>query len=119
MEYCILTNNPLVAKSQWKQVEYYNCGIKELYQKMREQLEQGYRLFTHPLSGSIRPDVTPYKTVILQASKQEHSGDIQCLDRAISYMEGLPGNKRIYSESEAEDFQFVDYDIIQNVVNRI
>ena len=49
-------------------LEYYETDVLELFRVVFQKVNCGYRLLTHPLTGSIRPDITPYKTFLLSGT---------------------------------------------------
>ena len=63
----VITNNPLVKErlSNKIDVEYYDVEYISLLIKVRDKIHIGHKLLSHPLSGSIKPNETPYKSVII------------------------------------------------------
>ena len=63
----IVTNNPLVAEGLPKDyaVDYENITYREILIKVRDLVYGGHRLYTHPLSGSVKPNETPYKSIVI------------------------------------------------------
>lgn len=73
MRKVIVTNNPLVQKSYEKlmDVDFVDAyGYLDVLDRIRRLVHRGWILETHPLSGSIKPNETPYKSVILQPVKE-------------------------------------------------
>lgn len=71
----IMTNNPLV-KAEFADrydILYYELPLNELLVQVRDYIHKGHKLLTHPLSGSVKPNETPYKSVLV-------SGDAGKLD---------------------------------------
>ena len=61
--YIVITNNPLVfekLKDEHK-VIYKEISYEEILKEARDRIHDGHRLLTHPLSGSVKPNETPYK----------------------------------------------------------
>ena len=65
--FMIITNNPLVKEKLGEDyhVEYEELSYEDTLKKVQKMIFQGYRLLTHPLSGSVKPNETPYKSVML------------------------------------------------------
>jgi hypothetical protein len=40
-------------------------SVVELFRAVRKEIMGGYRLITHPLTGSMGPDRNPYKSIML------------------------------------------------------
>ncbi len=67
----IVTNNPLVrehvtataAPASLIWVEGYT---EDVLLAVRDLCHRNHRLLTHPLAGSVKPNQTPYKTVVLE-----------------------------------------------------
>lgn len=60
----VITNNPLVLE-QIGPCLAVEGGYLDVLIKVRDKVHQGYRLLTHPLAGSIKPNQTPYRSVII------------------------------------------------------
>jgi len=68
----LVTNNPLVQE-QYKdilKVDFLDAGLLDVLIRVRDLVHKGHRLLTHPLSGSVKPNETPYKSVLLTSSKE-------------------------------------------------
>lgn len=69
----VVTNNPLVKDCfiamhldrcyEFGWVEGYT---EDVLRRIRDLCHKDYTLITHPLTGSIKPNQTPYKTVVLE-----------------------------------------------------
>lgn len=68
----MVTNNPQIAK-MYPDLGVYDVegSVLTLFVCVRDFVHQGYRLLTHPLSGSLKPGRIPYKTVILTTERAE------------------------------------------------
>ena len=70
----IVTNNPLLAQCMEDCCEirlFPECSYREILVKVRDLVYAGHTLYTHPLSGSVKPNETPYKSVVV--SKVPHA----------------------------------------------
>ena len=66
MKYIIITNNPLVRdKYSDKEVEYYDISYQDVLQLVKNKIALGHKILTHPLSGSVKPKETPYKSIMI------------------------------------------------------
>ena len=63
----IITNNSKVRDmfSENYNLEYLDTDYIGVLKKIRDMVHLGFKLYTHPLSGSIKPNETPYKSVIV------------------------------------------------------
>lgn len=68
----VITNNALVVEEgalegfNIDEIIYINTlDIIEVLQAVRNYVHKGYKLLTHPLSGSVKPIETPFKSVAI------------------------------------------------------
>ena len=66
----LVTNNPLVETqySSRFNVVFLSTGLTGVLTHVRDYVHMGHKLLTHPLSGSVKPNETPYKSVLLSAA---------------------------------------------------
>ena len=71
--YFIITNNPLVLEKlgETHNVIYQEISYEEVLKEVRDRIHEGHLLLSHPLSGSVKPNETPYKSVMLSKGKGE------------------------------------------------
>jgi hypothetical protein len=60
----IVTNNPVVAE-KYQNVLLVDGSVEETLIHVRDMVQQGYELISHPLAASIRMIYSPYRSVIL------------------------------------------------------
>lgn len=117
-----ITNNPMLLDKGFTNLEFYETDVLGLFHMILQEVAAGYRLLSHPLTGSIRPDITPYKTVFLS----EHPGTIDAesaklMDHAVRYAEDLYQLRKIplcrqWDETAKKDFQLVDLSIVEQAM---
>ena len=122
-EILIVTNNQMCLDkfSKKYQVEFLNTGIMDVLKTVRNHVHNGHLLLTHPLSSSIKPNETPFKTVVITKSKQEvlDYQSVSFIEEAIHTTEkfikdrGTPA----WSDAVLNDFMLIDYDIISHGLN--
>ncbi len=118
LNYTIVTNNPKVIKQfseKYKIIEAQD--IYEVMSKTRDLIHTGYSLETHPLSGSVKPVQTPYKSIIL--SKKGTDLDVDSLliwekarDKVAMFSEHH--TDRMYPEVILEDYQEIDFSLVSS-----
>lgn len=118
------TNNPLVRDrlSACLPVVYRELTFLPFLVSLRDEIHQGSILLSHPLSGSIKPGETPYKSVLMAAGR-EGSLDLDSLhliEEAISTSKKLmarhPRQVELLSDSVKKDFQVVDLTLIASAL---
>lgn len=118
----ILTNNPLVQQklSMQQQHAVQFCPVKyqALLVLVRDQVHQGHRLLTHPLSGSVKPNETPYKSVAISNNSQS----AYCVNSLMMIEDALlacdrfaPRDMAITPQMDA-DFQLVDWTLLASAL---
>ena len=70
-KYIVVTNNPLVWEKlhTTREMIYKETTFEGLLVELRDRIHQGHMLLTHPLSGSVKPNETPYKSVLISKDK--------------------------------------------------
>ena len=117
-----ITNNPMMLDKGFTSLEYHDTDVLGLFNLILPDVAAGFRLLSHPLSGSIRPDITPYKTVLLSGSPgpvDEFS--LQLINKAVRYAESLYKLRatplyKLCSEAARKDFQFIDMCLIEQAL---
>ncbi|MBN2898056.1 MAG: GrdX family protein [Clostridia bacterium] len=92
--------------------------IIEVMKTVRNYIHKGHKLLTHPLSGSVKPVETPFKSVAI--SVDPATLDMQSLSiigDAILMAEKFKRNENralTIPESILDDFRLIDYDLIRS-----
>ena len=84
-DFLILTNNPLVftcMSDRFRIVFSPELTYREILVKARDLVYIGHTLYTHPLSGSVKPNETPYKSVVV--SRVPHVFSPEQAEKAVS-----------------------------------
>ena len=110
----VITNNPDVA------AKYDSCLIKgsviDVFIAVRNAVHKGAQIISHPLSGSIKPNESPYKSIVITAATGKLDiKSLEAIEDAISVFNRLPEKKREYDESVLVDFRIIDLDLINSV----
>lgn len=119
----IITNNPM-SKSTFENkyvVEYIENGTQiDILKKARDYVHVGYRLLTHPLMGSVKPNETPYRTICISNKKEARVdfSSIEIIENAIATTEKFirDFNTPDWSEKILLDFQVIDLDLIAHAI---
>ncbi len=118
----IITNNPLVKEKYNNDfsVEYYNLGFLELLELVRDKIHLGYKLLTHPLSSSVKPNETPYKTIVVASGDKLDEESLLIIENSILTAKKLINDTGLpkWNKSILDDFQVVDLSIIEGALNQ-
>lgn len=113
----LITNNPKV-KEKFDDIHMIYLDKRSFLDvliRVRDEIHRGGILLTHPLTSSIKPDETPFKSVIIE--KKGGKVDLDSLimiDDAIEVTKKFlkDNRKRSYTEKILEDFQIIDLSVI-------
>ena len=116
----IITNNP-AAESKYKDFTlFHNCSVEDIFILARDEIHLGAKLINHPLSGSIKPNESPYKSLVLSNERglldTESLLFIEC---AIATLHKLAKHDRKLSERALDDFQVVDLDLLDSAITAL
>ena len=117
IKFQIVTNNPLVRERYGKShdVKYLDVSIKSIMETARDMCLSGHELLTHPLSGSVKPGETPYKSILVSSHKGSADMDgYQKCQTAVDACAKFENMDKFRSPSVLEDFQLVDYTLISS-----
>lgn len=93
-------------------VEYHDVSYAKILHMVRDYVHKGHVLISHPLSGSVKPNETPYKSIVV--SKNANELDLKSLaiiEESIACCEKFDKHKKI-PESALQDFMEIDYSLI-------
>lgn len=98
-------------------------SYKNVLIKVRDLVYDRHILLTHPQASSLKPNQTPYRSVILYPKgKADNTEDIllieKCLEIYEQWQEIAPTPEK-YEDQTAEDFKTIDLSVIDNVIPRI
>ncbi len=127
MKKVLVTNNVLVYEKykDRQEVEYLE-GQKylDVLEYVRAKLHEGHKLLSHPLSGSIKPNETPYKSIIISKDIYKADLDIQgtmIIEDSITTAKKFQEIKKTpqYRESILDDFRVIDLSLMENVIDKL
>lgn len=119
----IVTNNDRVAD---KYKDMMNVEMVDSYEevliKARDIVYDRHRLLTHPQAGSLKPNQTPYRSIIVYPSdNSSNMDDVMMIEKAIETFNKFREIKETpkYEEKIANDYKTIDLSMIDNVMPRI
>lgn len=117
----IVTNNPLVEACMGEQYQtrlFPEGTLREVLVAVRDLVYEGHALYTHPLSGSLKPNETPYKSVAVSKTPKAFSaGEAEMIASAILTLDKFAPRTREIGERAKADFQLVDYTLIAGALD--
>lgn len=117
----IITNNGLVAQRCASRcpVRLYDVSYGDLLLLVRDSVHRGGKLLTHPLAGSIKPNETPFRSILMQ----EGDGPL-CFESARLIEESIAAFKKFggprfqgMSDAARRDFAEIDLSLITGALD--
>ena len=126
MKYFILTNNSLAAEELGKthDVRLVDGKLIDVLIAARDMINEGAVLLNHPLYGSVKPNETPFRSLLLQQGKprpadqpaQPDAESVRLIGNAISAFEKFIGKKEVTDPRLLDDFRVVDLSLLRSAV---
>ena len=120
----IVTNNSKVFVEYKENYTVEFIDSETMYNvliKTRDLLHSGYKLLTHPMSGSLKSNQTPYKSILLiKKNNEANLDDILMIENAIDNYNKFIKNRDItnWTENIKNDFKTVDLSFISSCFNK-
>lgn len=125
LDHCIfVTNNDRV-------MEKYQDSAKEVllledYRdvlvKARDLIYAGHKLLTHPQASSLKPNQTPYRTILLYGEKEALDNDaVMLIEKAIEAFDKWQDIRKTpaYEPKIANDYKTIDLSMIENIIPKL
>ncbi len=122
MKFTIITNNPLVNLKYRALYPIDYCEDATFLETMeftRSKVHSGYEILTHPLTGSIKPGETPFKSIIISREATKLNFDsLTLIENAITTTKKFLVTRK-WTDKIIGDFKLIDYDIITSGIESI
>ena len=120
----IITNNDRVYSKYKNEIQ---CILLESYEdvliKVRDMIYDRHILLTHPQASSLKPNQTPYRSIIVYPKNNEDNmNDVLLIEKCLEVFKAwqdIALTPKKYESRVSEDFKTIDLSIIENVVPRI
>ncbi|MGX8794564.1 GrdX family protein [Fusibacter sp. JL298sf-3] len=117
----IVTNNPKVKDYyEAENIQFVEGSYYDVLVAIRDLIHVNHKLLTHPLSGSIKPNETPYKSVAVEPSNVFDMEGLHLIEKAIETYRKLQKDSATpnWTPRIKEDFMVIDYDLIKNAIRK-
>ena len=117
--YVIVTNNPLVVKNleNSREIIYKDVSYEEILRETRDRIHEGHVLLTHPLSGSVKPKETPYKSILISRQRRDVDADsLKLIENAIQACRKFMMKADKYKPEVYQDFQLIDWTLLESAM---
>jgi len=109
-----MVNRQLKAEYQ---VNYLKATAMCVLKQTRDYLHVGHTLLTHPLAGSVKPNETPYRSVMVTTMKaQLDLKSVSVIEASIATYEKLAPTPKAISPAVLADFEYIDYSLIKSAI---
>lgn len=118
----IITNNPKVAKGKWEyEVIYLEQSYLSVLERVRDEIHKGALLLMHPLYGSIKPNQSPYRSIVLKVGSGLDEKSLYLIEDALQKTKDFLKDKRVLVNTKEilEDYQEVDFDLFSQAIKRL
>ena len=117
----IITNNPKVNEffsDLAFEVILIDGGYFEVLDETRKRVHLNYHLKTHPLSGSIKPNETPYKSIAIEKENHVDMMSLELIENAIEVYDRLQKDLKTpyWTDQILDDFMVIDLDLIKHAL---
>ena len=83
----------------------------------RDYIHAGHTLLTHPLAGSVKPNETPYKSIMITTDKKQLDFEsVKIIDESIYTCEKFVTTTRNENQEVLKDFQYIDCSLIESAI---
>lgn len=123
----LVTNNErfLNEKEYLESNKIELCFIEQDYigvlEYCRNMIHEGYEILTHPLYGSVKPNETVYRSIVIRKNGNLDFTSLSLIEEAIETAKKFRKDKKTpeWTESVKDDFKVIDYDLISKTIARI
>lgn len=122
MDILIITNNSVVNEKYNEKIDTMYLDeytYLEILEFVRNRIHEGHRLLTHPLSGSIKPNETPFKSIVIGKKKGNLDFDgLSIVEESIVSAQKFIRGKAtpLWTEKVKADFKLIDCSIITSAI---
>jgi hypothetical protein len=126
VKYLILTNNPLATEKfgNTHDVRFMDVTSREILHEARRIVCEGSVLLNHPLYGSVKPNETPYRSLLLtKTGSSRGAGAVMderesamLIDKAFVAFNKFTDKKKTTNPQLLEDYQVVDLSLLASAV---
>lgn len=115
----IISNNPLVWHKYPKTLKILG-SFRDVLISARDDIHKGSSLITHSLAGSVKPNETPYKSlIILQKQGKLDFKSLASIEKGIETYDKFPSLGRDWSNQVLKDFQVIDGDLLESALTAL
>ncbi|MFT9497172.1 GrdX family protein, partial [Anaerosolibacter sp.] len=91
----------------------------DVLSQARDKIHEGHNLLTHPLSGSVKPNETPYKSLAISIERGSLDMDsLMIIEESITTARKFITGKKTphWTDQILKDFQMIDFYLIKSAI---
>ena len=119
----LITNHPKFIEENLKdiEIEYLDMSYIDILRKIRDYVHENWEIVTHPLYGSVKPNETIYRTIVIKENNSLDITSVNLISDAILTFKKFRNNREVpqWTDRVKDDFSVIDHDLIINAINRI
>ena len=119
----LITNNPKFIEENLKdiEIEYLDVSYVDILRKVRDYVHENWEIVTHPLYGSVKPNETIYRTIVIKENNSLDITSVNLISDAVLTFKKFRNNREVpqWTDRVKDDFSVIDHDLIINAINRI
>lgn len=118
MKNILITNNNMVNEKYSDEMTLIyldDLDLLKVLEVVRDKIHLGHELLTHPLSGSIKPNETPFKSVIISDEiGTVNFESLRIIEESIATARKFLDQKKIrnWPDRILDDFRVIDFSLI-------
>lgn len=118
MKYVIVTNNPIV-KERVRNVKFVEGNMKDVLIRVRNLVQDGSELVTHPLGASLRMLFSPYRSIIVEEKTANiNYNHLETIEGSIiKYDQHMEVRKEDLEHSD--DYALIDFKLLESAFNEM
>jgi len=99
------------------QVRFQKNNYMQVLKSTRDYIHGGHTLLTHPLAGSVKPNETPYKSIMITTVKKKLNHEsVKIIEESIYTCEKFVTTTKHDHQEVLKDFQYIDCSLIENAI---
>ena len=119
----LITNNPRFLKENFRdiEVEYHEVDYLDILKKVRDYIHENWEVVTHPLYGSVKPNETIYRSVLIKKNEALDVSSVNLISESILTFKKFRNNREVpqWTDRVKDDFSVIDHDLLLNAIKRI
>jgi hypothetical protein len=122
-EFLVISNNPAVRGIKRAKMYFIEGDCLAVLYQAFSMAASGYKLLSHPLAGSVKPEYNYYRSIVFSAEPKDQVDlmHLRLLDRCLLKLEERQ-NAGISSERLAlytQDLQIMDIEFLNSALNAL